>query len=213
MSPNVPPVKRGVPNCPVVLFAMPIPTPRDEIARAIVDEEWRPVVGWEGVYEVSDAGRVRRIKESGKGRPPVPYIIKPEINNGYLKVTLKYNGRKGKMWVHRAVAFAFLGKPPPGHEVAHGDGIGVNCHLSNLRWATKSENSLDRRKHGTVPWGTRHHWSTLSDEMVLRINDEIRAGLSNVEIGIKLGIPRQTSNAIRRRASLRYQRIEHADAA
>jgi hypothetical protein len=54
------------------------------------------------------------------------------------------------------VAEAFLGEQPSGTEVAHNDGDKLNCHYSNLRYATPKENSMDKIAHGTHPGGDNH---------------------------------------------------------
>lgn len=102
-------------------------------------EEWRPAVGFEGWYEVSDLGRVRRLRT--RSRLNAPLVLAPFLcSGGYLMVTLRTDrGDKARL-VHRLVAAAFIGEPPVGHEVNHLDGVKVHCASSNLEYATHSEN-------------------------------------------------------------------------
>lgn len=108
-------------------------------------EVWKAVVGYEGLYEVSDKGRVRSsITKKIKTPTALP--------SGYLCVWL-YNGGKATVknkLVSRLVTEAFHGAPPtPRHHAAHFDGNRSNNRLNNLRWATPKENEKDKIRHGT----------------------------------------------------------------
>lgn len=102
-------------------------------------EEWRPVVGYEGLYEVSDLGRVR----NSSGRE-----ISQWYTAKYLTVSL---GRKSAL-VHRIVLSSFsLGQPDGKPLVLHINGNAEDNRLSNLKWGNQSENMRDRVRHGTDP--------------------------------------------------------------
>lgn len=128
-----------------------------------MSEEWRPVVGFEGFYEVSDLGRVRSVARSvpcyGGTRNIKSRVLKgsPE-RDGYLMVSLsKGNGSKQHSHkIHRLVLEAFVGPMPDGMESLHGDGDPANCLLSNLRYGTPVDNWQDRRKHGRGIDGDRN---------------------------------------------------------
>lgn len=101
-------------------------------------EIWRPVVGYEGLYEVSDQGRVRSL-QSGKWRNR--RILKLGKNpNGYLYVKLCKDGKGEGMRVHRVVAEAFI--PNPNHlaTVNHKDEDKTNNFASNLEWMSHKDN-------------------------------------------------------------------------
>lgn len=102
-------------------------------------EEWRPVPGYEGYYEVSNYGQVRRTGRA-KGAK-VGRTLKQYLNStGYWRVKL-YNGRfRDAYLVHRVVASAFLGAPEGVAQVDHIDGDRTNNRLDNLRWVTAAEN-------------------------------------------------------------------------
>jgi hypothetical protein len=122
---------------------------------AAVTEEWRDVVGYEGLYKVSDHGRVRR-----DGR-----ILKPILgNHGYHYNTVSKDGVVTKIDIHRLVAFVFIPNPESKPCVDHIDGNPLNNHASNLRWVTQSENQWNRKskaKHKGVSWDLhRHKWRT-----------------------------------------------------
>lgn len=114
-------------------------------------EQWRPVVDYEGSYEVSDQGRIRsldRITDRGRkwrGR----MMSAAPLPNDYLIVTLWRGGRQRTPLIHRLVLTAFVGPAPDGHEALHKDGDRANNALSNLAWGTHSENQYDQVAHGT----------------------------------------------------------------
>lgn len=94
-------------------------------------EEFKPVAGYEGLYEVSNRGRIYSIR-SGK-------ILRPKSNGrGYLQVTLAGNGGHKMAYVHRLVAIAFL--PDTGEEVNHKDENVQNNAVENLEWCTRHYN-------------------------------------------------------------------------
>lgn len=102
-------------------------------------EQWKPVVGYEGIYEVSSEGRVRSLVT--RGRWAAGRILRSTPHpNGYRMVGLWKNGQREVVLVHRVVAFAFLGAPPPEHEVNHHNGDKTDNRARNLEWVTKGEN-------------------------------------------------------------------------
>ena len=113
-----------------------------------MNETWRPVVGYEGSYEVSDCGRVRsldRISHGARaGRVLTPHI---GANNGYLYVTLYRTPERRRAYVHTLVLESFVGQRPEGMEACHNDGDRTNPRLDNLRWGTHSDNINDVVTH------------------------------------------------------------------
>ncbi len=116
--------------------------------------EWRAVVGFEGLYEVSSEGQIRGLEKVGLDGRVVPAHIK-RLRNGrgtYLQVSLRdRSGEKKSYLVHRLVAFAFKGMPGPGQIALHADGSRRNNAASNLRWGSHVDNARDRKMHGTGP--------------------------------------------------------------
>lgn len=108
-------------------------------------ETWRPVVGWEGFYEVSDQGQVRSVpRPKCSGR-----ILRAHPNQkGYLIVVFSGAGKRRAFAVHRLVAEAFIGPIPDGWHTCHIDGNTENNSAPNLRYATPSENNRDIIRHG-----------------------------------------------------------------
>ena len=108
-----------------------------------MSEKWKPVVGYEDLYKVSNQGRVRsldRVSSDGsrrKGRLLNPRGMK------HLFVTLSRNGVKAQPYVHRLVLEAFSGAAPVGTVGCHRDDDTQNNMLENLYWGTYSENLTD----------------------------------------------------------------------
>ncbi len=125
-------------------------------ADSTTPERWLPVPGYEGVYSVSDQGRVRR--EVGPPRRMVR-LLKPALKTtGYMAVTLCRPGRRQQTgMVSRLVLLAFVGEATAGHECCHKDGDPTNDRLDNLRWGTRKENMADRDRHGRTARGDTHY--------------------------------------------------------
>lgn len=164
-------------------------------------EVWRDVVGYEGVYEVSNFGRVKRVK-SAKGAKAGRILRPGSIANGTKNVSLTKDSRPRTFTVHRLVATAFLGPvPSPRHQVAHNDGNPANNRLANLRWATPAENSYDQVIHGTQKGRHYGRTSALTDEQVYAIRADHRPESA---IGPEYGLSPRTIGQIRRRQTYKH---------
>ena len=125
---------------------------QDPLERA---ERWKPVTGYEGIYEVSNHGRVRSVdrtvtRSDGRVCRRKGKILRTTPNqDGYPRANLSTQGKSQVRHVHALVAEAFIGPRPDGVDVCHGDGDPANNRLDNLRYGTRSENMLDAVRHGT----------------------------------------------------------------
>ena len=112
-----------------------------------MSEEWRDVVGYEGLYRVSDQGRVKSLeRKNNYGRTVKERFLKPITDRyGYLIVCLCAGGKQKMFKVHRLVCQAFHENPENKLCVNHIDENKTNNAASNLEWSTYEENN----NHGT----------------------------------------------------------------
>lgn len=121
-------------------------------------ERWLPAVDWEGLYEVSDLGRVRSLTRCPPAGTRRGRLMKTNVDPaGYWQLGFRRDGKNRTQKVHQLVAAAFLGPRPGGMEVRHLDGNPLNNRLDNLAYGTPSENSLDSIRHGTHPSASKTH--------------------------------------------------------
>lgn len=105
-----------------------------------MEEIWKPVVGYEGLYEVSNLGQVKSI-QFDKER-----LLKPTVTNkGYYLVALYKDKIKTFKTVHRLVIRTFIGEPKNNQECDHIDRNSLNNQVSNLRWVDRSKNLSNRK--------------------------------------------------------------------
>ena len=104
-----------------------------------MNEIWKPIVGYEGLYEVSNLGNVRSLNYNGTGEIK---IMKPGISkNGYLQVLLYINGKRKMYKVHRLVAQAFIPNPDNKPQINHKSEDKTLNTVDNLEWTTAKENT------------------------------------------------------------------------
>lgn len=145
---------------------------------------WLPVPG-RPEFQVASDGRIKGVK--GKEMNPM------RNETGHLFVT---SGRKSKkLYVHRAVLFAFIGPPPPDQEARHLNGIPDDNRLENLAWGTKQQQHEDDRRNGT-PRGSGPQ--KLTPDKVHEIRG-LQFILSSREVARKFGISHTVVQKIWRR--------------
>ena len=102
-------------------------------------EEWRDIKGYEGLYQVSNKGRVKSLGNNKTKKEKI-LSLKPS-NNGYIRVYLCKNGKQKPFSVHRLVAQAFLLNPNNLPVVNHKDENKLNNNVENLEWCTVAYNN------------------------------------------------------------------------
>lgn len=128
-------------------------------------EEWRPVAGWEGLYEVSSLGRVRsldrviRTKKSGGTTVRAGQELKPRIVNRYPRVALRNpkDSTQKYLFVHRLIAIAFIPNPHNLAIVRHLNDIPTDNRLDNIAWGTHSDNENDKVRNGRSKQANQTH--------------------------------------------------------
>ena len=158
-------------------------------------EEWKPIVGYEGRYEVSNFGRVSclpRVQERSDGRTfkHPGGVLKSSVarQSGHTRVNLRKDGESLTAWIHQLVAVAFIGPRPDGHEVCHDDGVPSNNRAENLAWGTRKENIEDRRRHGTLIVGEAVTGSVLKVGQVQEIKARLCAGKKSCDLAVEFGV-------------------------
>lgn len=105
----------------------------------MINENWKVVVGYEGLYEVSDLGRVRSLNYNKTG---VIQVMKHKVNKlGYQSVHLSKEGKAKTLYVHRLVAQAFIPNPDNLPEVNHKDENPSNNRVENIEWCDRTYNN------------------------------------------------------------------------
>jgi hypothetical protein len=167
-------------------------------------ENWRPVVGWEGIYEVSDYGRTRRVI-GGKGTFVGRALDSCALRNGYLVVRFRYNGRTERPLLHSVVAEAFIGPRQRKWEVNHLNGIRTDNRAVNLEYCSSSGNKLHayetlKRPKVSCP-GTKNGRAKLSDDQVRAIRLRYAlGGVTQQALADEFGMSQPVVSQIIRRA-------------
>lgn len=107
-----------------------------------MEEIWKDISGFEGLYQVSNLGRIKSYHQWKRANCPPEYFLNPSLSNtGYLQVTLYSNKKRSKLLVHRIVAEAFVPNPSNHPHINHMDEDKTNNCASNLEWCTAAYNN------------------------------------------------------------------------
>jgi len=107
-------------------------------------EEWRDAIGYEGLYQISNLGRVKSLCRSIR-KPNGGLMSLTGDDWGYLRVRFQKNGKRYTEKVHRLVAKAFIPNPEDKLQVNHKNGVKTDNTVDNLEWVNNRENALHRR--------------------------------------------------------------------
>ena len=156
-----------------------------------VDEEWKPIEGYEGIYEISNYGRVKSLigwnghQYIKRERVLAPYTERNNKNYMRSRVKLIKNGEKKDAKVHRLVAKAFIPNPNNYKAVNHIDGNPLNNKVDNLEWCTQKENII----HAIENELTIRRINTIDRETMVEL---LNNNFSYDEISNMLGIAKGT---------------------
>lgn len=163
-----------------------------------MDQQWRKISGYPERFEVNAQGVVRTLahtyfREGPSGQPiavrrRASKLTPSRGRGGYLTVNLGTEGVCKNTLVHRLVAIAFLGPPPPLHEVNHKNGKRSDNRLENLEWVTRSQNvahshrELSRKipSHTTPVVGINDHGERVEFESMLAAQQQGGFNVSRV---------------------------------
>lgn len=104
-------------------------------------EEWKPIPGYEGMYEISNWGRVKSYLYCNSQKTSERILVPEHTLNGYYRVTLCKDRKEKRYMIHRLVAQAFVPNPSSLTQVNHKDEDKVNNYFENLEWCDQSYNN------------------------------------------------------------------------
>ena len=156
-----------------------------------MQEIWKSVPGYEGVYEISNFGNLISL-HVGKRSPK-----KPSINRfGYALVLFYKKPAITAIYLHRLVLTVFVSSQPEGMEACHEDRNKSNNCVSNLRWDTHANNMSDRAKHGTSGKGSTNSVSKLEEFQIPEIRSMYASGISQHIVAKKFNVSQQQISRI-----------------
>ena len=137
-------------------------------------EIWKNIKDLEGLYQVSNLGRVKSLcRQLVDGRVWKERIMQTPISSGYPSVSLRINNSYIKERVHRLVGQAFVEGYKKGLVINHIDGNKLNNEASNLEWCTFSENLKHAHKTGLNKAPSKMHQANQKKTVQLNLNNEL----------------------------------------
>lgn len=160
-------------------------------------EVWKDIAGYEGLYQVSNRGRVKSLaRNTTKGG----ILTELECRNGYVRVQTSRGNTREKFLIHRLVAQAFILNPKNKPQVNHIDGNKKNNNLKNLEWVTAKENTNHGMEIGSIDIkGEKHYQQKLTEKDVLEIRHLLSRGWTQKTIGRAFGVAEGTISKIKLR--------------
>lgn len=183
-------------------LTFPPPPPKD-----LPGEEWRDVVGWEGLYAVSSFGRVKSFdRVTGKARKqPGRLLAQSTDGGGYPFVALYHKPRKRYAKVHHLVCEAYIGPKPEGAVVNHKNGIKTDNRVENLEWVSSSANNRHAYRAGLRPYlrGVDGPTTKLTEAQVRYIR-AMRGTKTQRQLANELGVDKSTVQSAQVRRSWKH---------
>jgi hypothetical protein len=146
-------------------------------------EVWKDIVGYEGMYQVSNYGNVKSlervvVRSNGSKMYIKEKLLNKRLNDrGYIEIKLSKNGKSGYAKLHRLVAQAFIPNPENKPQVNHKDTDKENNHVDNLEWNTHSENQKHAHANGLYDRsGEANSCNKVSEQDVIEIRTRKASG-------------------------------------
>lgn len=135
-------------------------------------EIWKDVIGYEGIYQISNKGRLKSLvrKSTGTNTKIESFLKRQKRGNGYYAYSLSKNGKSKHLLQHRLIAIHFIDNPEGYKCVNHKNGRRNDNSIENLEWCTHSQNSL----HGYQENGRINSKRKLKQELVLEIREKLK---------------------------------------
>jgi DNA-binding Xre family transcriptional regulator len=171
-----------------------------------MEEIWKDIEGYEGIYQVSSLGRVKSLarvitRSTGADYSVIERILKTANNpSGYEVAILSTNGKMYPVTVHRLVAKAFIPNPENKETINHKNGVKTDNRVSNLEWHTRSENVKHAYDVLGVPTmkGEKNASSKLTDQQVREIKTALLdEKVNQAELSRKYKVGKSTINRIK----------------
>ena len=166
------------------------------------NEIWLPVVGYEGLYEISSHGRLKTIRpRGGCNGGSIPRskdgILRPGKNTcGYLQATLfDLNSARKRIHIAELVLTAFVGARPEGHQAGHKNAIRDDNRKENLEWQTPQQNMDQRTDDGHTRFGEAHGMSKITEAEAAEIID-LKGFITQENLSILYGLSRASISFI-----------------
>lgn len=170
-------------------------------------EVWKNIKGFDGIYQISNQGRVKSVErveimKTGVKRKRKETIRKAtETEKGYLIVNLGGRNSGGNYRVHRLVAEAFISNKKELPEVNHIDLNKKNNSVENLEWVSRVENVRHAIGHGKKGGGKgqKNFNVKLNEKKVIKIREMLKnKNIQIKEIALKMGVSPSSIQAIKR---------------
>jgi hypothetical protein len=164
-----------------------------------VREVFLDIQGYEGLYQISNFGRVKVLTRTVFVEGKKPFVKEGKILNGsktidgYLYFALYKDVKRSLFKAHRLVATHFIENPENKPCVNHINGIKEDNSVPNLEWCTSKENAIHAFKTGLRinPKGAEHGCSKLNDQKVLEIKSKYQSGgISYKKLAVQYGVSR-----------------------
>lgn len=166
-------------------------------------ETWREISGYEGLYEVSDLGRVRSLDRTcghrwgGVAVKRGMIRAQPLDKDGYPHVVLSREGRLSTKKVHRLVAQHFVANPEGHTEINHRDSNKANARADNLEWCSRRENQVHAASNGAFGGTTNpKRAKKLTAASVAEMRGGFASGESLEQLAARFGVSKATASRV-----------------